>query len=364
MDLQKTKRDLLPDMIKGFAIFLVVFGHCIQNLNGGDYLNLSLFFDNIFYRFIYTFHMPLFALVAGFYAYKSIARIDQIQDKKEKAKKLFKRASTLLIPVFVWNTVSVIIFLITSINYSWNMLGEHPEFITGMIKGAFLRLVTDNWFLISMLINFLLVYIMHKLFKDNIIPYIIIFILALFLPDGMNMQVYKFMLFYYVVAFYYSKSVATRDKSRTTKKNIILLAISIIIFIPLFIFYNKNTFIYLTGIRINRGGVSEAISQLLVDLHRFAIGFAGSVMWILVLYFIKKIFSKYSFPVLSHLGQLSMGIYIISGIILGSILPAFTQNNNYNIFRTILFACLVTAVSAGITFGISKIKYISKIVGK
>ena len=47
------ERFLYIDNLKGFAILLVFLGHCIQfRMPGYD--------DNMAFRFIYSFHMPLF----------------------------------------------------------------------------------------------------------------------------------------------------------------------------------------------------------------------------------------------------------------------------------------------------------------
>lgn len=57
------KRLYYIDNLRGLLIILVVLGHCIQNLD--------LDFDhNIVFRYIYSFHMPLFMFISGFVSYK------------------------------------------------------------------------------------------------------------------------------------------------------------------------------------------------------------------------------------------------------------------------------------------------------
>lgn len=60
------KRNPFLDYTKAFAILLVVVGHCIQYGSGQNYLKEELFFDNILFKFIYSFHMPLFMLISGY----------------------------------------------------------------------------------------------------------------------------------------------------------------------------------------------------------------------------------------------------------------------------------------------------------
>lgn len=56
------KRNPVFDLLKFFAIFLVLWGHAIQHLHPSSYA------DNSMYRFIYSFHMPLFMMIVGYFS--------------------------------------------------------------------------------------------------------------------------------------------------------------------------------------------------------------------------------------------------------------------------------------------------------
>ncbi|MBW8348742.1 acyltransferase family protein [Bacillus sp. IITD106] len=56
------KRDYYFDNAKFILIFLVVFGHLIQS-----YIDSNSFFSTL-YKLLYTFHMPAFILISGFFA--------------------------------------------------------------------------------------------------------------------------------------------------------------------------------------------------------------------------------------------------------------------------------------------------------
>ena len=80
------KRLLYFDNLKGFAILLVVLGHCIQQCDTeGNYQFL--------YRLIYAFHMPLFMAVSGYFGVK--LNVDYLPEIR-------KRFVRLMIPYFVW----------------------------------------------------------------------------------------------------------------------------------------------------------------------------------------------------------------------------------------------------------------------
>ena len=58
---EKTSR-LYINIVKGVAIFLMLWGHCIQYCALNDFD----FFENPVFKFIYSFHMPLFMLISGY----------------------------------------------------------------------------------------------------------------------------------------------------------------------------------------------------------------------------------------------------------------------------------------------------------
>lgn len=84
--MQTNHRILTADVIKGAGIVLVVLGHAIQS-------NLDSFDQNIFFRIIYSFHMPLFMVVSGWFA------------KPGEPTRIRKDAIRLLVPVLSWYVI-------------------------------------------------------------------------------------------------------------------------------------------------------------------------------------------------------------------------------------------------------------------
>lgn len=80
-----TKRLPYLDNIKGLLIILVVIGHAIQYC-------LPTYEMNIAFRFIYSFHMPLFFFVSGYLANRGRWDSNVIR----------RRAIQLLIPFAAW----------------------------------------------------------------------------------------------------------------------------------------------------------------------------------------------------------------------------------------------------------------------
>lgn len=52
------ERNTQMDSLKFFLIFLVLVGHCLD-------INLGLHSNNVLFRFIYSFHMPVFVILSG-----------------------------------------------------------------------------------------------------------------------------------------------------------------------------------------------------------------------------------------------------------------------------------------------------------
>lgn len=98
----KNNRIASLDLLKLFAIFLVLWGHSLQHMTTDNFEN-----DNL-YHFIYSFHMSLFILVSGYFApsrMSDLFTIDTIHLIK-------KESIRYLLPCASWG---VIIYLILSI---------------------------------------------------------------------------------------------------------------------------------------------------------------------------------------------------------------------------------------------------------
>lgn len=62
----KKDRNLYLDILKAICIVFVIVGHCIQFGSGNEYYLEEAYFENPMFIFIYSFHMPLFALISGY----------------------------------------------------------------------------------------------------------------------------------------------------------------------------------------------------------------------------------------------------------------------------------------------------------
>ncbi len=363
-DNEKIKRDILPDILRGFAIIMVVLGHCIQEGNGADFSNNMLYFDDRLYWFIYSFHMPLFALIAGYFAYPSISRCI---DGRSRWTLLGRRVSTYFIPIFIWTLFEVIREAI--INTKLGYITYTPGlFLTTLIQ----RVLTNHWFLWSMIISFTVVWVMHFYLKDNVIIYGLIYLSLFFLPDAYNLHAYKYLLPFYVMAYYVNrttsednpgmvKKIVTKSLSFFQEKKAIALAVSFIVFIGLLLIYRREALIYVGGYRITKNIWWQ---MLIIDIYRMIIGFVGSIFWICLFGVLKERLPDYKFPVLTAFGRYSLGVYLISGYTTILVMRRFTDALSYSIPRVILETVVISIVSILVSMGIARVPVVKKIIGK
>ena len=90
-------RNFTIDFIRGTAILLVVLGHNIQYGSGDPFYQTEGYLENTLFKLIYSFHMPLFAVLSGYLFYWSMKKPPKIV--------LIKRLISLLIPIFCWVTL-------------------------------------------------------------------------------------------------------------------------------------------------------------------------------------------------------------------------------------------------------------------
>lgn len=82
------------DATKGIAIILMILGHCIQL----SYVSDEGFFENIVFKLIYSFHMPLFMIISGFLFAGTVERKSLLQI-------IYSKVTNILFPILIWNFI-------------------------------------------------------------------------------------------------------------------------------------------------------------------------------------------------------------------------------------------------------------------
>lgn len=136
-NLKENNRLVQWDMLKGIAIFLVVWGH----LNQIDYIM----------NIIAVVHMPLFFVASGYFAVYTFSR-------NSIANVLKKKIKTLLVPFVVWSMIAL------SMNCLKALVRNEfdREFLLNKIEVVFLKPMSV-WFLWALFVVFLIFTIAKKM---------------------------------------------------------------------------------------------------------------------------------------------------------------------------------------------------------
>lgn len=362
---QQNDRSLLPDVVRGFAILLVILGHCIQEGSGLEFSQNAFYFQDKVYQLLYSFHMPLFMLISGYLAWNSV---DRASKREERILLIKRRCSHLLIPIIGWGTLDYgYAFIINRMKgYQQTISEQVINFVTGIL--------TNLWFLWAVLICFFVVCIMHYLLQDSIVIYSILFFLMFITPDGLGLGVYKYMMPYYLIAFYYHKYEEKLQQTVVWNEWLaphsrylgsVLLGLGTF-FIAFVCFFEEKHFIYLTGIKILGKNVTE---QLMIDGYRFIAGLVGSFFFLLlcralVLAKRKTKVRILSVKVLLYLGERSLGIYILSGYIIMYLIRHVAAEWNPNYAINVLECVIVVFLSVLCTNIIRRIPILKCLVGE
>ncbi len=316
------KRNVFIDMIKGVAIFLMLWGHCIQYCTANSNVD---FFENVVFKTIYSFHMPLFMLVSGYLFFYSFA-------KRDLKSLLIHKTQSLLQPIVF---CSIFNFFVTTVLFSLLKGSASPAF-----GGEWLKNISSLWFLWSVLIASLICAVIcktcNKLWLQIVLFFVAIPIVAMFPNTNLNIYMYP----YFILGFYFAKY---KDDIPNIIVN--MKYVSLPLFPVLMLFYEKKHFIYTTGILpINDYSIPQILS---INAYRWLIGLVGSIFAITVLQIIYKyIVVKLEKPIIStalcHMGKKSIQFYVFSVPFLSAYLPIIFNKllsvfNMDNIFVTNMF---------------------------
>jgi len=142
---ENKQRVLFWDIARGIAIILMIVGHCIPKTTW-------------VYKLIYSFHMPLFVIVSGYFMKES-----------EKFSKMIPKMITkwILPAIIVWTVAQSIMFQLKGWEVPWNL---HLQILIGQFKTLAPSQIEVLWF-IPFLIEIKLIFTgLLKLTKGKLLP--------------------------------------------------------------------------------------------------------------------------------------------------------------------------------------------------
>lgn len=325
--MNRKKRIEEIDILKGIAIILVIVGHCIQIGFGKSWRECELFYDNLIFKVIYSFHMPLFMIISGYLCCS--------QNKRFQLR--FRR---LILPLVIWQLFFSIVLFILKKDYEINFIWLYLK-----------NLYYPYWFLWTVFIINIIVHILDTVnYKIRCCLYIILFIISLFIMDDYNIVYLKFLLPFYLFGYYYKKRGFTINNfiKIFEKKRLIIL---LVIYIVLMKYFDYDTYIYTSGFVITNN-----YRQFFTNIYRVIIGMTGILLFAgLILRYCDKLHSIFK-NLISWFGQRSLILYIIQGyivIILGKLNLKSGFSYGVLLFETIV----VISISMLLVEVIKKISY-------
>lgn len=287
------------DVVKCIAIFLVVWGHA---LNAFD---LKHAYCGDLYRFIYSFHMPLFMVVSGYFSVSSYLLACDIFLKK--------KAVQLLLPALSWSLITCAYIAIEG----------------APVHTVVLEFVGNSWFLKTLFACYVMVYIVKFLLDSDIKAFVLSCIITFMVPGG------SFLEFNWLLPFFWLGYFLRKYNNAVLYRKGYILFVAVIIIIALS--YMKNIFSLNYFIHID-------IDSLMVNAMNLLFSFlwAASIS-IVIIFAVLKLCKRENVVVkaLAMVGRYTLGIYVIQTILLEKFL---LRTVHFHIDVPFLYNCIYTPV--------------------
>lgn len=300
------KRNISFDLLKLFAIYLVLWGHCVQELRSYDNNR------DLVYLIIYSFHMPLFMMVSGYF---SLSSLDLPLGRFMK-----KKAVQLLLPCVTWGLIVYIV----------REKLDSPMFSSDNFEYA----INAFWFLKSLFMCYVLAYIFKRcwitLMKLNRWTAQClggaVFLLTLTISQMACFNDYR--LWYMYPCFFMGMLLRHRsDYLPLASRFWVPIGI---VFLAMLVMWNgkingtNSLFIILVkNALVGNFTDFHALQLGGYNLYKIIIGFVGSIAFIGLFHRYFQDSEGKSTTFFAGLGQYTMEVYILQVIILENIIRSF-----------------------------------------
>ncbi|BEG98835.1 acyltransferase family protein [Bacteroides sedimenti] len=280
------KRIYYLDLIKFFAIYIVILGHAIQYIGKG-------FWHNPLWELIYSFHMALFMIMSGYFFSSSM---------KLSAGAFFKKKSVqLLLPAVAWYSFLCLV-------YSFINPGLEEE---NIMKFDMHGLVNSFWFLKCVFGCYFIARISLKLIKNEFLAAIISSVVLCIVPFG-SLVAINFLLPFFWIGLFYKKY-----REKIEKDASLWWGASLALFIFCLACWEGSYTIYKSPIELfSFHPFHFATATFGIALFRFLIGLAGSAFFIIS---VQMLYERYAnrqwISKCCEIGKYTLGIYIIQMIL-------------------------------------------------
>ncbi len=280
------------DLLKTITMWLVIWCHCIAVLGHASW-------DNEAYRFIYTFHMPLFIFISGFFSFSSL----HLSWKSL----LRKKTVQLIIPGLVWGTI--IVAMLSLLN-SIDKLGEAP-----------VPFYKYSWFLKTLFICYVIAWIFKA---NNTTNGVISFITLGLLLSHISMTIQIPLMYACFICGLFFRIYFAVWLHRIKIISIIctIIWISIYFAIPDYYDYLPVTLI---------GWADINLHNIVYEIFRTIMGVAAALSILGITYYVtqNKWFSNAT-KLLTNWGNHTLGVYLIQELVVVHVMSRYIDWSHTN----------------------------------
>lgn len=277
-----TSKPRIPylDFLKFFAIASVLLGHSVEQTTGND------FWDNPVWAFIYTYHMPLFMLLCGYF-FGSSLKLSFVSMFRKKFVQLGIPSISAWILMYIFVTLT-----------GYN---PYPE----IVDLSFLGFMNAMWFLKCVFFCYIIGWIFAKAMRNVWMAALTSIVLTHLIPvfgiDSVN----------FMLPMFWAGYLCNLYQSWIDRHRKVLLSVSLLAFGCMLPFWSGRLTVYMVPIDFFHWDIfSMDWANLGVTLYRMAIGLAGSMVFFLLSpYVYGKISNWRITPIFDRLGKCTLGLY-------------------------------------------------------
>ena len=275
------------DLLKAFAIFSVLLGHATEQLSGG------LFWDHPVWTFIYSYHMPLFMFVSGFFFPSSL--------KRSYGEVCRIKLRQLGIPSLTAFAIACAI-----------MLSRGVRAIADLCEFSFAGFLNCVWFLKCLLLCYLVMYPLCKGLHRDWVAALVATVLVILLP-GAQVVNFNFMLPMFCLGM-----LVGRRREGMERHRIIWMVLSAVVFGVLLCFWSGHLTVYERPTQvIDLATGSFDWGNLGLTLYRLALGMSGSMTFYLLSKPVCDALQRRRWcGTLCRIGGATLGIYFLQTFLL------------------------------------------------
>jgi len=278
------QRIVYLDVVKLFTMYLVILGHTIQMMKNGWGV------DKHVWPMIYSFHVPLFMLLSGYFASSKSGETPFLPFVAKKAKQL-------LLPAVTCTLICCIYLFFTK---------AHP--------GCRDEIVGNSWFLKTLFVYYVIFTLLKRLPFDDWTLCVVSCAALFVIPGCSSLQVN--LLFPYFWGGYMLKKYNVFEQADSTWKLAMVFAVLFVVLYGLQVYWEIPNYIEINYTSLQTSGH--------LILYRYMVGFSGSMATIFVIAsIIKYCGNNISNHSITKYGQWTLGIYVLQTIIVVNIFPNF-----------------------------------------